>query len=58
MSSGAFRVPETISDTGPILHLEEIGNVQILQTVAPLRVPDLVADELEAHGFGPIFKIS
>lgn len=25
MSIGAFEVPETISDTGPILHLSEIG---------------------------------
>jgi len=51
-SSGAGGVPETISDTGPILHLHEIGRLAALSIVHPLRAPDLVWSELEARGIG------
>jgi len=44
-------VPETVSDTGPVLHLQEIGKLATLNIVAPLIFPDLVVQELEAHGF-------
>lgn len=47
---GALRVPETISDTGPILHLQEIARLPALSTVAPLLLPDLVVEELGRHG--------
>ena len=50
MSPGACRVPETISDTGPILHLQEIDRLSTLATVAPLLLPDLVVEELGRHG--------
>lgn len=50
MSPGACRVPETISDTGPILHLQEIARLSALSTVAPLLLPDLVVEELARHG--------
>jgi predicted nucleic acid-binding protein len=43
-------VPETISDTGPILHLQEITQLSTLTTVAPLLLPDLVVEELGRHG--------
>lgn len=45
-------MPETISDTGPVLHLHEIGRLAILTTVAPVTLPDLVLAELEARGLG------
>jgi hypothetical protein len=45
-------VPETISDTGPVLHLHEIGKLATLTTVAPVVLPDLVLAELEARGLG------
>lgn len=47
-------MPETVSDTGPVLHLEEIGELATLSTVAPLVFPDLVIAELEIHGVGPV----
>jgi predicted nucleic acid-binding protein len=43
-------VPETVSDTGPILHLGEIDKLTALVTVSPLTVPALVWDELESRG--------
>ena len=43
-------MPETISDTGPVLHLQEIVQLSALTTVAPLLLPDLVVDELAVHG--------
>lgn len=52
MSSGAGGVPETISDTGPILHLGEIGRLAALAIVSPLKAPDLVWSELGARGIG------
>jgi predicted nucleic acid-binding protein len=50
MSPGACRVPETVSDTGPVLHLQEIARLSALNTVAPLLLPDLVVEELARHG--------
>lgn len=49
-SSGASRVPETVSDTGPVLHLQEIGKLAILAILAPLLLPDLVVEELAVRG--------
>ncbi|MFL6197033.1 MAG: hypothetical protein ACJ75H_22800 [Thermoanaerobaculia bacterium] len=37
------------------MHLQEIGRLQTLQTVAPLVLPDLVVGEIEAHGSGLTF---
>ena len=45
-------MPEAVSDTGPVLHLQEIGQLAALHIVAPLLLPDLVAGELSAHGSG------
>jgi predicted nucleic acid-binding protein len=43
-------VPEAISDTGPVLHLQEIGKLATLAVVEPLILPDLVSRELaERH---------
>ena len=39
---------EAISDTGPILHLHEIGSLQALRCFGELEIPDLVARELES----------
>ncbi|MBW8879403.1 MAG: hypothetical protein JF614_31095 [Acidobacteria bacterium] len=39
-------MPEAISDTGPVLHLQEIGKLATLAVVEPLVLPDLVAREL------------
>jgi predicted nucleic acid-binding protein len=43
-------VPETILDTGPILHLHEIGRLSTLITVSPLLFPGRVWDELRNRG--------
>lgn len=43
-------MPEAISDTGPVLHLHEIGRLHILATVAPLVFPARVWEELEQRG--------
>jgi predicted nucleic acid-binding protein len=43
-------VPETISDTGPILHLHEIGRLRTLATVSPLVFPSRVWEELRHRG--------
>jgi predicted nucleic acid-binding protein len=45
-------VPDTVSDTGPVLHLDEIGHLTVLTTAAPIVLPDLVLAELEARGLG------
>jgi hypothetical protein len=45
-------VPDAISDTGPVLHLQEVGRLTALIVVAPLLLPDLVIKELEARGLG------
>lgn len=49
MWSGAFGVPETVSDTGPILHLHEIGRLPLLALLSPLEIPDLVRAELDLY---------
>ena len=43
-------MPEAVSDTGPVLHLQEIGQLTALATVTPLILPDLVVEELAARG--------
>lgn len=48
--SGASRVPEIVSDTGPILHLHEIDRLPLLTTLSPLNIPDLVQAELGLYG--------
>ena len=40
---------EVITDTGPILHLNEINNLLVLDIFEQIKLPDLVADELEAY---------
>lgn len=40
-------MPETISDTGPVLHLHEIGRLEGLATLVPLIFPNLVWEELQ-----------
>jgi predicted nucleic acid-binding protein len=45
-------VSETIADTGPILHLHEIGRLSALATVSPLILPPLVWAELKARSIG------
>jgi predicted nucleic acid-binding protein len=49
MWSGAFGVPETVSDTGPILHLHEIGRLPLLAPFSPLVIPGLVQAELDLY---------
>ena len=59
-------MPETISDTGPILHLQEIGRLSTLATVSPLLFPGRVWEELRNRGLdaaafqrsGLSFKVS
>jgi len=41
---------EAIADTGPFLHLTEIGQLDILNIFDRLKVPNLVAVELDAYG--------
>ncbi|HBL32119.1 MAG TPA: hypothetical protein DD490_35300, partial [Acidobacteria bacterium] len=53
MWSGAFGVPEPVSDTGPVLHLREIGKLPLLAAFSPLSVPDLVLSELRFYGIQP-----
>jgi predicted nucleic acid-binding protein len=47
-------VPDAICDTGPILHLQEIGKLETLTTFAPLILPTFVAAELEARDLGSV----
>lgn len=42
-------MPDAICDTGPILHLHEIGCLQVLSSFDVLRLPDLVVEELRAY---------
>jgi len=49
MWRGAFGVPETVSDTGPILHLHEIGRLPLLAPFSPLAIPNLVQTELDLY---------
>ncbi len=46
-------MPDAIADTGPILHLHEIGRLQVLRVFDSLLIPDLVADEIRAYGLDP-----
>ena len=43
-------MPETISDTGPVLHLHEIGRLDALAIVSPLVFPTRVWEELRHRG--------
>ena len=54
MCSGACRVSEAISDTGPILHLQEVGWQTALGIFTHLVIPDLVAAELRTYGLEPM----
>ena len=49
-SSGGQEVSEAISDTGPILHLAEIGALSVLTIFRKVLVSDLVNGELLSHG--------
>ncbi len=42
-----------VTDTGPILHLHEIGHLRSLSIFNELILPDLVAEELRACGLDP-----
>jgi predicted nucleic acid-binding protein len=44
---------EAITDTGPVLHLHEIGRLEALSVFDHLAMPGLVADELRAYGLDP-----
>ena len=46
--SGERRMGEAITDTGPVLHLYEIGQLESLRIFDSLAMPDLVAEELRA----------
>lgn len=50
MSSGGLRVPEALSDTGPILHLHEIERPDALEVFDRIELPERVAFELERLG--------
>lgn len=41
---------DAIADTGPILHLHEIGRLDALRIFDSLLIPDLAADEIRAYG--------
>lgn len=49
MWNGGFLMTEVISDTGPILHLNEINSLLVLDIFEQIKLPDLVADELKAY---------
>ncbi len=44
---------KAIADSGPVLHLHEIGLAESLAIFDSLIVPDLVAEELRAYGLEP-----
>lgn len=44
---------DAISDTGPILHLWEIGQVQVLDVFERVLLSPLVAEELSRYGIEP-----
>jgi len=50
MLPGVSEMLEAISDTGPILHLHEIGKLFTLNVFERLYIPRLVADELGRYG--------
>jgi hypothetical protein len=43
-------VGEAIADTGPILHLHEVGSTSALALFSRLLIPDLVLSELRVRG--------
>ncbi len=45
---------KAIADTGPILHLHEIGHLQAIRVFESLFIPDLVADEIRLYGLEPV----
>ena len=47
---GVSEMLEAISDTGPILHLHEIGKLFTLNVFERLYIPGLVAEELGRYG--------
>ncbi|WP_267644003.1 nucleic acid-binding protein [Haloarchaeobius amylolyticus] len=42
-----------VSDTGPLIHLDEIDSLDLLSTVDELLIPQTVFDELDAGGLPP-----
>ena len=50
MLPGVSEMLEAISDTGPILHLHEIGRLFTLNVFERLYIPRLVAGELGRYG--------
>lgn len=44
---GSDNLRQVVSDTGPILHLHEVGALDLLQKVGQIAVPPTVAAELE-----------
>ncbi|MBI5443453.1 MAG: hypothetical protein HY900_19850 [Deltaproteobacteria bacterium] len=44
---------EAISDTGPVLHLWEIGRAHVLDVFERVLLPSLVAEELSRYGVEP-----
>ena len=44
---------EAIADTGPVLHLHEIGRLDCLAVFDSLLMPDLVVEELHTYGLDP-----
>ena len=38
-----------VCDTGPLLHLSEVGRLDVLSFVGPVVVPAAVAEELDSH---------
>jgi len=50
MLPGVSEMLEAISDTGPILHLHEIGKLFTLNVFERLYIPRLVANELGRYG--------
>jgi predicted nucleic acid-binding protein len=44
---------EAITDTGPLLHLREIGRLESLRIFEHLVMPDLVEEELRAYRLDP-----
>ena len=46
---GVLKVLEVISDTGPLLHLHEIGRLACLDVFDHLILPNLVLEELDRY---------
>ncbi len=46
---GPLMADDAVSDTGPILHLQEIGHLAVVGNFDRL-IPELVVQELRAHG--------